>query len=88
MHYPLSENFLRYFDVAFAGTKAQKSEVYGIRYNVYCEEFGYEPASAFPDHEEKDEFDEYLPPCAGDPQGLWPAGGVCATGKPYRGRMG
>jgi N-acyl amino acid synthase of PEP-CTERM/exosortase system len=59
MHYPLSENFLRYFDVSFAGTKAQKSEVFGIRYNVYCEEFGYEPASAFPDHEEIDEYDEY-----------------------------
>jgi N-acyl amino acid synthase of PEP-CTERM/exosortase system len=58
MQYPLSENFLRYFDVAFAGTKVQKSEVYGIRYSVYCEEFNYEPASAFPDHEEKDGFDD------------------------------
>jgi len=59
MHYPLSENFLRYFDVAFAGTQQRKSEVYRIRYNVYCEEFGYEPAEAFPDHEEKDEFDQF-----------------------------
>lgn len=58
MHYPLSDNFLRYFDVAFAGTDARKSEVYGIRYSVYCEEFGYEPASSFPNHEEKDEFDQ------------------------------
>ena len=59
MHYPLSENFLRYFDVAFAGTDTLKGEVYGIRYNVYCEEFGYEPAEAFPDHQEKDGFDDY-----------------------------
>jgi N-acyl amino acid synthase of PEP-CTERM/exosortase system len=58
MHYPLSENFLRYFDVAFAGTEKLKSDVYSIRYNVYCEEFGYEPSDAFPDHEEKDEFDQ------------------------------
>ena len=57
MHYPLSENFLRYFDIAFAATDAQKSEVYGIRYSVYCDEFQYEPASSFPDHEEKDAFD-------------------------------
>jgi len=57
MQYPLSENFLRYFDIAFAGSDALKSEVFGIRYNVYCEEFGYEPADAFPDHEETDEFD-------------------------------
>jgi N-acyl amino acid synthase of PEP-CTERM/exosortase system len=55
--YPLTENFLSYFDVTFAATEAQKSKVYGIRYSVYCEEFGYEPASAFPNHEESDEFD-------------------------------
>ena len=58
MHFPLSENFLRYFDVAFAATEAQKKEVYGIRYSVYCDEFGYEPAHLFPEHEEKDTFDE------------------------------
>lgn len=57
LQYPLSENFLRYFDVAFAGTDALKSDVYGIRYSVYCDEFHYEPASTFPDLEEKDEFD-------------------------------
>lgn len=53
----LCENFLSYFDVALATTAAQKSDVFGIRYHVYCDEFGYEPASKFPDHEEKDEFD-------------------------------
>jgi N-acyl amino acid synthase of PEP-CTERM/exosortase system len=58
MHFPLSENFLRYFDVALAATEAQKKEVYGIRYSVYCDEFGYEPAHLFPEHEEKDAFDE------------------------------
>lgn len=53
----LAENFLRYFDIAFAASKAQKREVYGIRYSVYCEEFGYEPAHLFPNHEETDTFD-------------------------------
>ncbi len=56
-HYPLAENFLRYFDVCYAATEEQKSEVYGIRYSVYCDEFGYEPADLFPNHEETDEFD-------------------------------
>jgi N-acyl amino acid synthase of PEP-CTERM/exosortase system len=56
-HYPLSENFLSYFDVAFAATESQKSRVYGIRYNVYCEEFAYEDSAEFPDHEEQDEYD-------------------------------
>lgn len=58
MRYPLSENFLRYFDVEFATSEAELAEVFGIRYRVYCEEFGYEPRDAFPDRKEKDEFDE------------------------------
>lgn len=57
-HYPLCENFLRYFNVAFAASDEQKSEVYGIRYSVYCDEFRYESADAFPDHLETDEFDK------------------------------
>jgi len=57
-HHTLADNFLRYFNVAYASTNAQKSEVYGIRYSVYCDEFKYEPAHLFPNHEEKDEFDD------------------------------
>lgn len=57
MRYPLSENFLRYFDVEFAGTPEKLREVFGIRYRVYCQEFGYEPLDAFPNQEETDEFD-------------------------------
>ena len=57
MHFPLTENFLSYFDINLAATEAQKKEVYGIRYSVYCDEFGYEPAHLFPEHEEKDLFD-------------------------------
>lgn len=55
--YTLTQSFLRYFDVALATTEAQKREVYRIRYNVYCDEFDYEQAHRFPDHEEKDSFD-------------------------------
>lgn len=58
MQYPLSENFLRYFDVSCATSEAEKSEVYGIRYSVYCDEFEYEPAHLYPNHQEKDEFDD------------------------------
>ena len=57
--YPLSENFLRFFDVHYASTEELKSEAYGIRYRVYCEEFGYEPVEAFPDQQERDEFDAH-----------------------------
>ncbi|MDX1734231.1 MAG: GNAT family N-acyltransferase, partial [Halioglobus sp.] len=54
----MSENFLRYFDVVYAGSADLMQEVYGIRYRVYCEEFKYEPSVAFPDKQEKDEYDE------------------------------
>jgi len=57
MQYSLSENFLRYFDISFAASDADKSKVFEIRYSVYCDEFKYEPAELFPDHQEKDEFD-------------------------------
>jgi len=52
------EEFDRYFDLAPAITKAQRDQVYQVRYRVYCEEFGYEPAEAFSNFKETDEFDD------------------------------
>ncbi len=52
------EEFDRYFDLAPAVTKAQRDLVYQVRYRVYCEEFGYEPAEAFSNFKETDEFDD------------------------------
>ena len=57
MQFTLAEKFLTYFDVSFAATEAQRHDVLGIRYSVYCDEFGYEPAHLYPDHQERDEFD-------------------------------
>ncbi|GAB5450569.1 MAG: hypothetical protein Hals2KO_08970 [Halioglobus sp.] len=57
MRYPLAENFLQYFEVKYAVSPAELSQVFGIRYRVYCKEFGYEDASAFPNEEEQDSFD-------------------------------
>lgn len=51
------EAFNNYFDLSLAMTRKQRDEVYQIRYRVYCEEFGYEPASVFSNHQEVDEFD-------------------------------
>ena len=51
-------NFQRYFDVEFAVSPRQKAAVYGVRYNVYCEEQQYESADRFPNRQERDEFDE------------------------------
>ena len=45
----LVEDFQRFFDVEYVTTKEQKSAALGIRYRVYCEEFGYEPKEHFPD---------------------------------------
>ena len=53
----LAENFQRYFSVSYAATEQQHNDVYHIRYRVYCDEFGYEPAERFPDQREFDEYD-------------------------------
>ena len=52
------DNFQKFFDVDFAISREQKNAVYGIRYQVYCEEQKYEPADRFPNRMEQDEFDE------------------------------
>ena len=51
------EAFNRYFAVDFASTEEMKQRVYEVRYRVYCEEFGYEDRSAFPDERESDAYD-------------------------------
>lgn len=54
----LTENFRRYFKVQLADSDALREEVYRVRYRVYCEEFKYESVDLFPDHMEKDEYDQ------------------------------
>jgi N-acyl amino acid synthase of PEP-CTERM/exosortase system len=53
----LVEDFQEYFDLEMAQSPDQLESVYRIRYRVYCEEFEYELADAFPDQLETDEFD-------------------------------
>ena len=53
----LARKFFRYFSVRLADTQDLRDEVYRIRYQVYCQEFGYEPAENFPEEKEYDEFD-------------------------------
>jgi N-acyl amino acid synthase of PEP-CTERM/exosortase system len=59
----LTSKFQSYFTVEFARTKEQKSQVYGIRYRVYCDEFGYESVDKFPGQEEQDEYDDFSMHC-------------------------
>lgn len=53
----LLDDFQEYFELLLVESQEQLESVYRIRYRVYCEEFGYEPADAFPDGLEFDEFD-------------------------------
>lgn len=53
----LAGSFQEYFSVDLALTPEQKKKVYQVRYRVYCEELGYEPADLFPDQLEYDEYD-------------------------------
>ena len=52
------KDFHKYFCLVPADTLALKKEVYRLRYDVYCGEFGYEPAENFPDKMEQDAFDK------------------------------
>lgn len=59
----LVENFEDYFSVDFAVTPEQKRKIFSIRYNVYCNEFKYQPPENYPDKQEIDEFDDYSLHC-------------------------
>ncbi len=55
----LAESFNKYFSVDLATTPEQKQEIFRVRYRVYCDEFGLEDGSKYPDKAEYDEFDDY-----------------------------
>ncbi|ANG62495.1 hypothetical protein A8C75_08340 [Marinobacterium aestuarii] len=50
-------NFKKYFSVRLADTQALRQEAFRIRYEVYCDELGFEDKNAFPDGLEHDAFD-------------------------------
>ena len=53
----LFDEFSKYFALSLAVSDEERAAVYGVRYSVYCEEFGYEPVQAFQDSQERDEYD-------------------------------
>ena len=59
----LEEHFFKYFDVTVANTPQLQSEAFKIRYQVYCEELGYEPKEDFPEGMEHDLYDRHSIHC-------------------------
>lgn len=53
----LSQYFHNHFRVVVADTEALREEVYKIRFEVYCQELGFEPVENFPDGMERDDYD-------------------------------
>ncbi|MBE9222719.1 PEP-CTERM/exosortase system-associated acyltransferase [Cyanobacterium stanieri LEGE 03274] len=53
----LGEHFFEYFNIFVANTQELKEQVFRIRYQVYCQELGYEPLENFPDSMERDAYD-------------------------------
>jgi N-acyl amino acid synthase of PEP-CTERM/exosortase system len=51
------DNFKKYFSIRLADTEALRQEAFRIRYEVYCEELGFEDKNEFPDRLEQDAFD-------------------------------
>jgi N-acyl amino acid synthase of PEP-CTERM/exosortase system len=54
----LAEHFQHYFQIKLADTEDLLAEAQHLRYRVYCEEFGFEEKSRFPDKRERDADDE------------------------------
>ncbi|NOR81369.1 MAG: PEP-CTERM/exosortase system-associated acyltransferase [Methyloprofundus sp.] len=46
-----------YFEIVLADTKESREIHYNIRYQVYCDELGYEDTTKFPDQQEFDKWD-------------------------------
>jgi N-acyl amino acid synthase of PEP-CTERM/exosortase system len=51
-------SFKKLFQVQLANTTALRRDAFRLRYRVYCEERQFERSECFPDHLEKDEFDD------------------------------
>jgi N-acyl amino acid synthase of PEP-CTERM/exosortase system len=54
----LTANFQRHLDAELVLNDGQRIEAHRLRYNVYCQERGYEDPANFPDKMERDEFDK------------------------------
>jgi N-acyl amino acid synthase of PEP-CTERM/exosortase system len=52
-----ARDFQRFFRVILADTPELRAVAFGIRYRVYCLEFGYEPKEFFPNEQEVDQYD-------------------------------
>jgi N-acyl amino acid synthase of PEP-CTERM/exosortase system len=59
----IAADFNSHFKVVFADADALKEEAYRIRYQVYCQELGYEDPDEFPDGLEKDGYDAHSRHC-------------------------
>jgi N-acyl amino acid synthase of PEP-CTERM/exosortase system len=59
----LAFQFQEYFELQLANTPSLREEVFRIRYDVYCQELGYEPINIFADRLEQDAYDPYSVHC-------------------------
>ena len=51
--------FDQHYEVLLADTPKSKAIHYGIRYQVYCEEMGFENKADFPQEQEFDHYDDH-----------------------------
>jgi N-acyl amino acid synthase of PEP-CTERM/exosortase system len=54
----IANTFSKYFFAVLATTPELRETAYRIRYQVYCQEFQFEPEANCPGHKEQDEYDE------------------------------
>jgi len=56
-------HYKKYFRMVVANTNQLRYQEYSLRYQVYCEEFGFEKIEDFPTHIETDQCDDYAKHC-------------------------
>jgi len=59
----LADHFQTYFRILPADSPPLREQVFRIRYDVYCREFGFEKEECFPDGLEKDDYDDQAHHC-------------------------
>ncbi len=55
----LSDHYFRWFSSTIADTPEKVAQAHRLRYDVYCEETGFEPKELNPDRQEKDPYDAH-----------------------------
>lgn len=59
----ITDRFTQYFELKVASTPQEYNEIFSLRYEVFCREYGFEKESDCPNQRESDQYDGMGPHC-------------------------